>query len=41
MSDQSLDCIGSEFLRREDTFVSMFSQVLQAGHSHRLHPSLV
>jgi len=39
MSDQALDCIGSEFLTREDSSVSDVSQVLQAGHSHRLRPS--
>jgi hypothetical protein len=39
MRDQSGDCIGSEFLKRGAVPVSAVSLVLQAGHSHRIHPS--
>jgi hypothetical protein len=37
--DQSVDCIGSEFLTREDFSGSEVSSVLQAGRSHRLRPA--
>jgi hypothetical protein len=33
MKDQFPDCMGSEFLSREDISVSEVSLVLQAGHS--------
>jgi hypothetical protein len=37
--DQSVECIGSEFLTREDISVSEVSSVLQAGRSHHLCPT--
>ena len=41
MRDQSLECICSEFLTRQDISISEISQVLRAGHSYRIHPSRV
>jgi len=41
MKDQFPDCMGSEFLSREDISVSEVSLVLQAGHSQRLSPASV
>jgi len=39
--DQSVDCIGSEFLTREDISISEGSLVLQAGRSHRFSRTFV
>jgi hypothetical protein len=41
IKDQSGDCIGSEFLTRGAVPVSEVSLVLQAGHFHHIHPSLM